>query len=129
MDEILDLVVTSVGRHKVEDEDMHSTPEDVLNACRGLVVVDNVAKTVRFPHLTVLEYFRKVDHHLKPLSSLILICMTYLSFDEFESKRDDYDAVKERLTKHKTAMAVANNWTNYARAVQDNAEIQDCIFA
>jgi hypothetical protein len=128
MDEILDLVATEPGDHEVADEEMHSSPEDVLKACCGLVVVDNVTKAVRFPHLTVLEYFRRGDY-LNPISSLISICMTYLSFDEFERKCESWDMLKARLAKHKAAEAVANNWTNYARAAQEHVDVQNCIFA
>lgn len=107
MDEILDLVATEIGETKVTEEYEKSLPDDLLHVCRGLVIIDTVTNTVRFPHLTVLEYFRNATH-LKPLSYLAQTCLTYLAFDEFETECTDWNGVQARLKRHKACEFLAN---------------------
>lgn len=100
--EILDLVATEIGEDLATD-DLKSSPDDLLNACRGLLIVDAITNTVRFAHLTVLEYFRK--NVLRPLSYLVQIFMVYISSTELETEcaGHDYDwtAIGSRLEKYK----------------------------
>lgn len=130
MDEILDLVATEIGEDPFPDG-LKSSSDNLLNACRGLLIVDTVANTVRFAHLTVLEYFR-TKNVLRPLSYVVRISMTYLSSTEFETEcaGDDYDwsAVGSRLEKCKAGGFLSEYWAYYARGAQGDEVVQECIF-
>jgi hypothetical protein len=128
MDEILDLLATDIGDTEVSDEFVRSSPEDLLNACRGLLVVDPITNAVRFPHLTVLEYLRSCND-LHPSSYLVQICMTYLSFEEFETQIRTEEDMNAMLEKYKAAVLLAKYWGYYTRDVQHEKVVQDCVFA
>jgi len=128
LDEILDLIATDIGDTEVTDEFIRSSPEDLLNACRGLLVVDRITNTVRFPHLTALEYLR-TRNDLHPSSYLAQVCMTYLSFEEFETECNDWEELKSRVTKYKAAELLAKYWGYYTRDAQCDQVVQDRIFA
>jgi hypothetical protein len=128
LDEILDLIATDIGDTEVTDEFIRSSPEDLLNACRGLLVVDRITNTVRFPHLTALEYLR-TRNDLPPSSYVVQICMTYLSFEEFETECNDWEELKSRVKKYKAAELLANSWGYYTRDAQCDQVVQDRVFA
>jgi hypothetical protein len=127
MDELLALLATDIGDKELTDERGQSSSEDVLEVCRGLIVVDNVTKTIRFAHLTVLEYFRSTKY-LQPCSYIAQVSITYLDFDEFETECKDWAGVRERLEKYKAADLIANYWGHYTRGAQEDKAVQDCVF-
>jgi hypothetical protein len=60
--------------------------ETLVEICFGLVVMDNVTKTVRLAHITTEEYLiRKGIVPQNFDTTLAIICTTYLSFDEFKT--------------------------------------------
>lgn len=127
IDEILDLIVTEVGDNEVTEEDMKSTPDNLINACRGLVVIDTATNTIRFPHATVLEYFR-VTTHLKPLSYLGSVTLTYLGFDEFGTECSDWSDVYRRAEKYKAIKFLSKYWGIYIKDCQTDEGTQEAVF-
>jgi hypothetical protein len=72
---------------KLEKMDMLDEGK-LIDSCHGLVVMDDMNKTVRLAHVTAQEYLNRKD--IIPRNSgtaLATACTTYLSFDEFK-KRD-----------------------------------------
>lgn len=127
MDEILDLISIEIDDTEVTEESLKSLPDDLLHACRGLLVVDDDTNTVRFPHLTVLEYFRK-SKDLHSVSDLVQVSITYFNFTEFETECDDWIGIGARLGKYKAGEFLAKHWAYYARDAQSDQTLHDQIF-
>jgi hypothetical protein len=69
---------------KLEKIDMPDE-EKLIDICFGLVMMDDVNKTVRLAHFTAQEYLNRMN--IIPQNSdttLAIACTTYLSFDEFK---------------------------------------------
>jgi ankyrin repeat protein len=59
--------------------------EKLVDFCFGLVVKDDVMKTVRLAHFTAQEYLNRKDIIAQNWdTTLAIACTTYLSFDEFK---------------------------------------------
>ncbi|CAG8126236.1 unnamed protein product [Penicillium salamii] len=64
--------------------------EALVSICAGLVIIDKKSRFVRLAHYTTQEYFDRTstdwfpDAHIETTS----VCVTYLSFDNFESHED-----------------------------------------
>jgi hypothetical protein len=127
VDEILDLVVTEVGDKEATEDYLKSSPENLINACRGLLVIDHVTHTVRFPHMTVLEYFRN-SNQLKPLSHVAQVSLTYLAFDEFRTECESWEGVRVRGEKHKAGIFLAKNWGYYGKGCQLDEGVPEAVF-
>jgi ankyrin repeat protein len=70
--------------------DTLNIPNEVklIDFCFGLVVVDDITKTVRLAHFTSQEYLnRKKIISQNSDTTLAIACTTYLSFDEFKDHR------------------------------------------
>ncbi|KAJ9139179.1 ankyrin repeat protein [Pleurostoma richardsiae] len=81
-------------RHAVSiDADMTNIDEDslydlkeLLTMCAGLVVLDESSDVIGLVHYTTQEYFERNTHWFDdPLNTIASTCLTYLSFDEFET--------------------------------------------
>lgn len=61
--------------------------EDMVSVCAGLVTVDEESSIIRLDHYTTQEYFKRTQEKWFPNieTDIATICVTYLSFDEFES--------------------------------------------
>jgi hypothetical protein len=69
------------------DEDNLPQVEDMVSICAGLVTVDEESKIIRLVHYTAQEYFERTQEMWFPNieANIATICLTYLSFNEFES--------------------------------------------
>ncbi|KAL8795904.1 MAG: hypothetical protein Q9195_001648 [Heterodermia aff. obscurata] len=70
---------------------------DILEACRGLVIIEEHDQAIRLMHHTVREYFRKQEHRIFQGASAFLtrICLTYLSLDVFETEPFKFSDLEE----------------------------------
>ena len=61
--------------------------EDMISVCAGLATVDAESEIVRLVHYTTQEYFERTQSQWFPRaeSEMAITCVTYLSFDVFES--------------------------------------------
>ncbi|CZR52360.1 related to 2-5A-dependent ribonuclease [Phialocephala subalpina] len=86
------------------DEENLSQIEDIVSVCAGLVTIDEESGIVRLVHYTTQEYFERTQRQWFPKaeSEITTICVTYLSFNEFESGicQND-DEFKKRLESNK----------------------------
>ncbi|PVH69381.1 hypothetical protein DL98DRAFT_439187 [Cadophora sp. DSE1049] len=102
-------------------------PNIIPTVCAGLVTVDEVAvdedsRTVRFLHDTTRDYLETHMFCIIPRKdpetqrTLTTICVTYLSFEVFESGfcRTD-DEFEERLRSNPLYDYAAYNWAHHAR--------------
>lgn len=127
MDELIDLLVTDLSDKKLSS--YRSSSYDILAVCKGLVIYDSKSDAVGFPHYTVLEYFRK-SKKLKAVSYLAQICLTYLNFDEFEQEEcKDQKDLSTRLGKYKAVNFISKYWGYYARASEDDPDVQKAILS
>jgi hypothetical protein len=69
------------------DEENFSQIEDIVSVCAGLVTVDEESGIIRLVHYATQEYFDRTRGKWFPNSAtnIAIICVTYLSFNEFES--------------------------------------------
>ncbi|KAI9926266.1 hypothetical protein MW887_004730 [Aspergillus wentii] len=69
------------------DQDNLPDAEDILNACAGLVTIDEESCVIRLVHYTTQEYFERT--WIRWFSSahygITRVCIAYLSYDVFES--------------------------------------------
>jgi Ankyrin repeats (3 copies) len=92
--------------------------EDMVSVCAGLVTVDEESNIVRLVHYTTQEYFERTQGQWFPKaeSEITIICVTYLSFNEFQSGicEDDRE-FEQRLQINKLYDYAAHNWGHHAR--------------
>ncbi|KAH6718700.1 hypothetical protein BKA61DRAFT_652397 [Leptodontidium sp. MPI-SDFR-AT-0119] len=100
------------------DEDNLPEIEDVVSVCAGLVTIDEESGIIRLVHYTAQEYFERTQRQwfLNAETDITIICVTYLSFDEFESGicRAD-DEYEQRLQSNKLYDYASHNWGHHAR--------------
>jgi ankyrin repeat protein len=95
------------------DEDNLPEIEDIVSVCAGLVTVDEESNIIRLVHYTTQEYFQRTQKHWFPNAETRITetCVTYLSFNEFESGmcQNDKD-FEQRLHFNKLYDYAAHNW-------------------
>jgi len=100
------------------DKDNLPQVEDILSVCAGLVTVDEESSIIRLVHYTTQEYFDRTRTKWFPNAeaSITTICVTYLSFNEFESGFCQNDEeFEQRLQLNKLYDYAAHNWGYHAR--------------
>ena len=100
------------------DEENLTQIEDMVSVCAGLVTVDEESKIIRLIHFTTQEYFEWTKGKWFPNAEtdITAICVTYLSFDAFETgfcpTDKDFEA---RLQSNALYDYAARNWGHHAR--------------
>ncbi|KAF4633612.1 hypothetical protein G7Y89_g4500 [Cudoniella acicularis] len=92
--------------------------EIIGSICAGLVIVDTQSNVVRLVHYTTQEYFDRAQDNWFPNAEINIatVCVTYLSFDEFESGICQNDKeFEERLQTSRLYDYVSHNWGHHAR--------------
>jgi hypothetical protein len=100
------------------DEENISPIEDMVSLCAGLVTVDVGSSIIRLVHYTTQEYFERTQKCWFPNaeSEIASICVTYLSFNEFESGIcPNNEEFEERLRSNQLYDYAANKWGHHAR--------------
>jgi hypothetical protein len=94
------------------DEDNLPEIEDIISVCAGLVTIDKESGIIQLVHYTTQEYFKRTQRQWFPNSqtNIIIICVTYLLFDEFKSGicQND-DEFKQRLQLNRLYDYAAHN--------------------
>ncbi|EMD59393.1 hypothetical protein COCSADRAFT_42902, partial [Bipolaris sorokiniana ND90Pr] len=110
----------------VEPDEVELDPEnkpdvdDIVSVCAGLVVVDQESAIIRLVHYTTQEYFERVSSRLNPDGQVEIAetCLTYLSFNVFESGSCATDEeFEERLSQHELLDYAAKYGGEHARSV------------
>jgi Ankyrin repeats (3 copies)/Ankyrin repeat len=100
------------------DDDFLPELEDLVSVCAGLVTVDEESNIVRLVHYTTQEYFGRTWTSWFPCAQtdITKTCVTYLSFDKFETGFCPTDEEFEaRLRSNALYDYAARNWGHHAR--------------
>jgi hypothetical protein len=113
-----------VGESKLDELNL-SEIEDIVSVCAGLVTIDEESGIIRLVHYTTQEYFERTQRQWFPnaQANITTICVSYLSFDEFESGicQND-DEFEQRLQSNKLYDYAAHYWGYYAREASTSYE-------
>lgn len=91
---------------------------DMVSVCAGLVTVDKGSDIIRLVHYTTQEYFERTQKQWFPNAEedITMICVTYLSFDKFDSgfclTDEDFEG---RLQYNRLYDYAARNWGHHVR--------------
>ena len=107
--------------HELDDE---AIPDEALivSVSAGLITIDAESETIRLVHFTVEEYFRNLKHKWFPHAhtQIAETCLTYLSFDEFDSGDcSSGSEYKARLEKNCLLEYAAGNWGLHASRAEN----------
>ena len=98
---------------RILDEEALEDEALIVSISAGLLTLDDQSRTIRLVHFTVEEYFREMHEKWFPDADreIAETCLTYLSFDVFESgpcsSRRDLEA---RLQENNFLDYAARNW-------------------
>ena len=111
-------LAVEAGETELDKENLPQI-EDMVSVCAGLVTVDKESNIIRLVHYTTQEYFErtKIDLFPKAESQITATCVTYLSFNVFESgfcQTDD--EFEKRIQANKLYDYASHNWGHHARA-------------
>ena len=101
------------------DEENLCRVEDMVSVCAGLVTIDEESRIIRLVHYTTQEYFERTKSQWFPQaeSEITITCITYLSFNVFESGLCQTDnEFEKRLQLYKLYDYASHNWGHHARA-------------
>ncbi|KAF8867423.1 purine and uridine phosphorylase [Acephala macrosclerotiorum] len=115
--ELQHALAVEVGELKLDEENLPQI-EDIISVCIGLVTVDEESSIIRFTHYTMQEYFERTRGYWFPNAEIDIttICVTYLSFNVFESGVcETDDEFEERLRSNPFFKYAAQNWGHHAR--------------
>lgn len=111
-------LAVEVGKSEL-DRDNCSHIGLMIYVCNRLVTVDEESNIIRLVHYTTQEYFEQSGSRWFPdaQADLAYTCVTYLSFDTFESGYCQTDeAFEEKLQLHPLYDYAAHNWGHHAFA-------------
>ncbi|KFY39666.1 hypothetical protein V495_05813 [Pseudogymnoascus sp. VKM F-4514 (FW-929)] len=103
------------------DEDNIPDVEDIISVCAGLVTVDEESNVIRLVHYTTQEYFERVREVWNPKAQeeIASTCLTYLSFETFNTGHCDNDAdFESRIEQNPFLNYAARYWGHHALTVQ-----------
>ena len=106
-----------VGESKLDELNL-SEIEDIVSVCAGLVTIDEESGIIRLVHYTTQEYFERTQSQWFPhaQTNITTTCVSYLSFDEFESGICQNDEeFEQRLQSNTLYDYAAHNWGHHAR--------------
>lgn len=84
--ELQHALAVEVGELALDPDNLRDT-EVMLSVCAGLVTIDKESGIIRLVHYTTQEYFDRTWNFWFPnaQNDITITCVTYLSFDAFES--------------------------------------------
>lgn len=106
-----------IGKSTLDKDNIPSIGH-ITKACDPLIVIDKEMNVVRLVHYTAQEYFKKSKlRWLKDAEvDITKICITYLSFETFDSGfcQSDHEWIK-RVGENELYRYAAGNWGHHAR--------------
>ena len=84
--ELQHALAVEAGGYELDDDNLPEI-QDMISVCAGLVTVNEENGIIRLVHYTTQEYFERTQKHYFPNAQIDIteICVTYLSFDVFET--------------------------------------------
>lgn len=110
-------LATKKGKPRLDTGDLIPI-EDIVSVCAGLVTLDKESDIIRLAYYTTQNYFDDRRNELFPCveSNTITTCVTYLSFDVFDSGFCRMDEeFEERMRLYPFYDYSARHWGNHAR--------------
>ncbi|KAF3918254.1 Ankyrin-1 [Orbilia brochopaga] len=114
--ELQHALAIEIGESELDRDNLPQI-EDMISACCGLVTVDENRGVIRLVHYTTQEYFERTQKHWFPGAEddITTACLTYLSFDVFESGFcESNDEFEKRLLSNPLYDYAARNWGHHA---------------
>jgi hypothetical protein len=112
-------LATKKGKRTLDTRDLVPV-EDIVSVCAGVVTMDKESDIIRLAHYTTQQYFNDKRNELFPNMeyNILITCLTYLSFDVFESGfcRTDKEFEK-RMWQNPFYSYSAHHWGDHAREV------------
>ncbi|KAF7917816.1 uncharacterized protein EAE97_011954 [Botrytis byssoidea] len=115
--ELRHALAVEVDQSEADEENVPEI-EDIIAVCAGLVTVDEESDIVRLVHYTAKQYFERTQRFRFPdaEAEIARTCLTYLSFDAFESGFCPTDEEFEaRLRSNVLYDYAARNWGHHVR--------------
>jgi ankyrin repeat domain-containing protein 50 len=101
----------------------------LLSLCAGLILVDETLGNVGLVHYTLQEYFQKHPKMLpeSPNAMVAEACLTYLSFDAFDSGPcTDGESLEKRLEEYCFLHYASSHWGHHAKHATSE-DLEDLI--
>jgi hypothetical protein len=122
--ELQHALAVETGEPKLDEENVPGI-EDMVSICAGIVTVDEENAIIHLVHYTTREYFKRTQSTWFPNAEkdIATTCITYLSFNTFESGfcRTDRE-LEARLQLNPLYYYAARNWGHHARVVSTEVE-------
>jgi ankyrin repeat protein len=115
--ELRHALAVEISTSELDEENLPEI-EDIVSVCAGLVTVDEKSNIIRLVHYTTQEYFERTQISWFPGAQrdIAATCVTYLSFDAFETgfclTDEEFEA---RLQSNALYDYSARNWGHHAR--------------
>jgi len=123
MDELLEaLVVGEYSENANGDEELDEileymvTPNDIVIACKGLVLYEESSGSVRFSHETVKGFIAsELEQKLTPPVGLAKTCLIYLGSNVMDSPCPDKQSLQQRMETYKFSRYASQYWAEHIR--------------
>jgi ankyrin repeat protein len=122
--ELQQALAVEVGKLQLDNDNLTEI-EEMVSVCVGLVTVDKESHVIRLVHYTTQEYLERTHERWFPdaESEITKICITYLSFNSFNTGFCTTDEQFEvRIRENALYRYAAKNWGHHARAASTAAD-------
>ncbi|KAF7885212.1 hypothetical protein EAF00_011030 [Botryotinia globosa] len=112
--EVQEAIAVEIDETELDQENFTEI-STMISVCAGLVTVDEESKIIRLVHYTTQEYFERTRDNWFPNAETFIttICVTYLSFETFNTGTTYRDFVK-RVQSKKLSTYAARFWGLHA---------------
>ena len=122
--ELQNALVVEAGESEVDNDNIPEV-EDIVSVCIGLVTIDIETTVIQFSHPVISEFFNQSKEEKEWFpnaeTNITIICLTYLSFPEFERGLCSTDeAFEARLHSRPLYSYAARYWGYHASVVLEN---------
>jgi hypothetical protein len=126
MDELRELLAVRDTDTRLHSDYLYE-PSYILKVCQSLVLYDNQSgDIVRFVHFSVQEFLENLsiskdkNPGFPPVSSLVITCLKYITFDDFKNWENwEGKNVRDALKTHKALNYVACYWDFHGRQAEE----------
>jgi hypothetical protein len=120
--ELAEVLSVRDGDRGLNKEVMHEN--DILELCRGFIVVEPESTTLQITHKTGQTFLQ--EHHFDDISpkrlDIATTCLRYLQFDEFE-KWEERD-IEDWKANYKALDYIARYWGDHVKEVEGSDYVQ-----
>lgn len=134
LDELREALVVRPGYSDLDRDRLKNIQAaDIVELCLSLIIHEKTSGIVGFVHLTVHEFFESQIGDLEMLAptDLAKVCLTYLTFDAFESgPSPDRNSFHQRLKSHQFTDYAIRYWGFYVREKgEEDPEILEMLLS